>query len=347
MIEQQTLIEDGESIFINYEDYFFDPEQQPLTVLIDGISQGMGAKVSWNVSSDLQRVQFTPLPNANGAEVLQMSISDGVNPPLIADVPLRIEAVNDEFVVDETAWSITMEEEETVLLNLSEFATDIDGDALTWTVETSGNSKAMLALSGQELLVSALLDEWGLDSGWWLNVTDGTETYSRIVNITIEPLPDRPTLSNTSVEKTGDSELTIRWDWSDKDGDEMDVILQFDGVDVSGQRNCDANGTCFERVEIEIVPGLYVSIDIVARDDSFSDAVSRLQYVVPEEQSTPSLSDDIESNSGGTMVAVAITLPLLCIIGWLLYQIRKPPKNPVEEASAGGLLARAETMNQS
>ena len=29
MIEQQTLIEDGESIFINYEDYFFDPEQQP------------------------------------------------------------------------------------------------------------------------------------------------------------------------------------------------------------------------------------------------------------------------------------------------------------------------------
>ena len=347
MIEQQTLIEDGQSIFINYEDYFFDPEQQPLTVLIDGMSQGMGAKVSWNVSSDLQRVQFTPLPNANGAEVLQLSISDGVNPPLIVDVPLRIEAVNDEFIVDETAWSITMEEEETVLLNLSEFATDIDGDALTWTVETSGNSKAMLALSGQELLVSALLDEWGLDSGWWLNVTDGTETYSRIVNITIEPLPDRPTLSNTSVEKTGDSELTIRWEWSDKDGDEMDVFLQFDGIDVSGQRNCDANGTCFERVEIDIVPGLYVSIDIVARDDSFSDAVSRLQYVVPEEQSTPSLSDDIESNSGGTMVAVAITLPLLCIIGWLLYQIRKPPKNPVEEASAGGLLARAETMNRS
>ena len=86
----------------------------------------------------------------------------------------------------------------------------------------------------------------------------------------------------------------------------MDVILQFDGVDVSGQRNCDANGTCFERVEIEIVPGLYVSIDIVARDDSFSDAVSRLQYVVPEEQSTPSLSDDIESNSGGTWLQLRL-----------------------------------------
>ena len=80
-INQQTLIEDGESLYFNYSDYFIDPEQQPLTVLINGESQGEGNIVSWNVSNDMQLIAFTPLRNANGAEVLQLSISDGFNPP--------------------------------------------------------------------------------------------------------------------------------------------------------------------------------------------------------------------------------------------------------------------------
>ena len=116
-------------MYLNYENYFFDPEQQPLTVLINGAPQGTGDAVSWSVSSDLPIIEFTPLPDANGAEVLQLSISDGFNPPIIADVPLRIEAVDDDFVVDETAWSVSMQEEETLLIDLSEFASDVDGDA--------------------------------------------------------------------------------------------------------------------------------------------------------------------------------------------------------------------------
>ena len=91
-IDQQTLTEDGESIVLSYLDYFEDPEQQPLTVLINGESEGVGGLIAWNVSNDLPLIEFTPLPNASGAEVLQLSISDGYNAPLIADVPLRIEA---------------------------------------------------------------------------------------------------------------------------------------------------------------------------------------------------------------------------------------------------------------
>ena len=166
---------------------------------INGESEGVGGLIEWNVSNDLPLIEFTPLPNASGAEVLQLSISDGYNTPLIADVPLRIEAVDDEFVVDETAWSLEMDEEETLLVDLTAFAYDVDGDTLTWSVESAGSSKAMAALSGQELLVSALLDEWGSDAGWWLNVTDGSVVFSKILNISIEPLPDRPVLSNAAV----------------------------------------------------------------------------------------------------------------------------------------------------
>ncbi len=347
-IEQQTLIEDGESLYIDYSQYFTDPEQQPLTVLINGESQGVGNTVSWNVSNDLSLIAFTPLPDANGAEVLQLSITDGFNPPILADVPLRIEAVDDDFVVDESAWTITLDEEETVLVGLAAFASDVDGDALTWSVELDGDSKVVAALSGQEVLLSARLDEWGVDSGWWLNVSDGTTTFSKMLNLTINPQPDRPTLSNATVERTGASNLTVTWVWDDADDDDMDVTLRFDGLDKTGERTCDAQGECTERFEMMLQPGALINIDVIARDPSFSDVSTRLQYLVPEDQSTSTSGDDTESNSDGTLVAALIIVPLLAVIGWLLFQFRKPPQEPVEEVSSGGLLARAEAKaNQS
>ncbi|MBA4735486.1 MAG: hypothetical protein H2065_05815, partial [Candidatus Poseidoniales archaeon] len=316
----------------------------PLTVLINGASQGSGDVVSWSVSNDLPLIEFTPIPDENGAEVLQLSISDGFNLPLVTDVPLRIEAVDDDFVVDETAWSIGLEEEETVLLNLATFASDIDGDLLTWSVESQEESKVILALSGQELLVSALVDEWGNDSAWWLNVTDGDTVFSKKLDVAISPLPDRPTLANASLTQVNGSSLVVAWEWFDADGDAMDVQLRLNGEDTTGQRTCDVSGSCTEVLELTFQSGALLSIDILARDPSFSDVVVRLQTLVDDDGSSTSIDegDDPEANSGGTFIAALIIVPLLAIIGWLLFQFRKPPQEPVEDVASGGLLARAE-----
>ena len=245
----------------------------------------------------------------------------------LADVPLRIEAVDDDFVVDESAWTIAMDEEETVLLSLTTFASDIDGDALTWTIESNRDSKVVAALSGQELLITARLDEWGTDTGWWLNVSDGSTTFSKELNVSIAPQPDRPTLSNASVERTGSTNLQISWMWSDSDGDAMDVIIQIDGDEKLGERACDAQDVCSERFEMDLQPGSTVNIDIIARDSSFSDVSTRLQYIVPDEESTSTTGDNSESESGGTLVAAIIIVPLLAVIGWLLFQFKNPLKS--------------------
>lgn len=198
------------------------------------------------------------------------------------------------------------------------------------------------------MLLSARLDEWGVDSGWWLNVSDGTTTFSKMLNLTINPQPDRPTLSNATVERTGASNLTVTWVWNDTDDDDMDVTLRFDGIEKTGERTCDAQGECTERFEMMLQPGALINIDVIARDPSFSDVSTRLQYLVPEDQSPSTTGDDTESNSGGTLVAALIIVPLLAVIGWLLFQFRKPPQEPVQEVSSGGLLARAEAKaNQS
>ena len=343
-IEQQTLVEDGASLYLNYENYFFDPEQQPLTVLINGAPQGTGDAVSWSVSNDLPLIEFVPLPDANGAEVLQLSISDGYNPPLTADVPLRIEAVDDDFVVDESAWFVSMQEEETLLIDLSAFASDVDGDVLTWTIEPIGESIVAAAVSGQELLLSALLNTWGSDEMWWLNVSDGATTYSKLLNVTVEPIPDQPTISNASAVFPDASTLLVAWDWFDADGDAMDVEIQINGVQSNGSRACSEMGSCSETNFIAYEPGSIINIDIIARDSEFPDIVVRLNSMIIEGTTPASTNDgdDSEANSGGTFVAAIIIVPLVAIVGWLLLQFRRPPQEPVPEATSGGLLARAE-----
>ena len=128
----------------------------------------------------------------------------------------------------------------------------------------------------------------------------------------------------------------------------MDVIIQIDGDEKLGERACDAQDVCSERFEMDLQPGSTVNIDIIARDSSFSDVSTRLQYIVPDEESTSTTGDNSESESGGTLVAAIIIVPLLAVIGWLLFQFKKPPQDHQQASSSGGLLARAEaTINQS
>ncbi len=114
------------------------------------------------------------------------------------------------------------------------------------------------------------------------------------------------------------------------------------GMAMSGERTCNSDGSCSERLELELQPGSIWNIDIIVRDASFSDGSTRLQYLVPDEQLSPTLIEDSKSDSGGTLVAAMIVVPLLALVGWLLFQFKKPPQKQTSIASSGGLLARVE-----
>ena len=111
---------------------------------------------------------------------------------------------------------------------------------------------------------------------------------------------------------------------------------------------------------VSFLPGLALILYLMLGSPGYSDLplAKRLDVppetlpleglVVPDEQPTPSVGDDPESSSGSTMVAALIILPLLGMVGWLLFQFRKPPQEPLQQAqSGGGLLARVENMNNS
>ena len=342
-VGQQVVDEDSPAVWFDASQYISDPEGAPLSMEINGLLQGEGELLAWFVEPSNDTIRFTPLPNANGAEVFTLSASDGFNTPLSIDVPFRVNAMNDAFDVTESAWDIALEEEGTLLLSLLDFAVDTDGDALVWELESEGSTKSQMAISGQELLISALIDVNGIDNGWWLNVTDGDDVFEKRITLTISPEPDRPILSNGSITKTSDDMLLLQWVWSDADPDsEMDVIVNLNGVLQSGMIDCDSSGVCSQIFTAEQVEGDILQFDIIAKDSAFADVSMRVQYTVPIESETPSSDSDGSSGGSSTLLAAVIIVPLVALVGWMLLQVRKPPQQPELEDQSGGLLARAE-----
>ena len=342
-VGQQVVDEDSPAVWFDASQYISDPEGAPLSMEINGLLQGEGELLAWFVEPSNDTIRFTPLPNANGAEVFTLSASDGFNTPLSIDVPFRVNAMNDAFDVTESAWDIALEEEGTLLLSLLDFAVDTDGDALVWELESEGSTKSQMAISGQELLISALIDVNGIDNGWWLNVTDGDDVFEKRITLTISPEPDRPIMSNGSITKTSDDTLLLQWVWSDADPDsEMDVIVNLNGVLQSGIIDCDSSGVCSQIFTAEQVEGEILQFDIIAKDSAFADVSMRVQYTVPIESETPSSDSDGSSSGSSTLLAAVIIVPLVALVGWMLLQVRKPPQQPEPEDQSGGLLARAE-----
>ena len=342
-VGQQVVDEDSPAVWFDASQYISDPEGAPLSMEVNGLSQGEGELLAWFVEPSNDTIRFTPLANANGAEVFTLTASDGFNTPLSIDVPFRVNAMNDAFDVTESAWDITLEEEGTLLLSLLDFAVDADGDALVWELESEDSTKSQMAISGQELLISALIDVNGIDNGWWLNVTDGDGVFEKRITLTISPEPDRPVLSNGSITKTSDDTLLLQWVWSDADPDsEMDVIVNLNGVLQSGIMDCDSSGVCSQIFTAEQVEGEILQFDIIARDSAFADVSMRVQYTVPVEPKTPSSDSDGSSSGSSTLIAAVIIVPLVALVGWMLLQVRKPPQQPEPEDQSGGLLARAE-----
>ena len=158
------------------------------TVHWEGETQGNFGPVGYSIVDGV--LTLSPLPNQNGATIMRLLVDDGVTAPLKLDVPLYVEPVNDEIIVNHSAWNISVMEDATLLLNLTELAWDLDNDNLFWTVESSSNHISVVR-STDQLIVTPTFDFYGFDSeGSTVNVTDGTLGISKALNITVIPVPD-------------------------------------------------------------------------------------------------------------------------------------------------------------
>ena len=232
-VPMQDLLEDGVSSTLVLADYVEDPEGEMLFGSINGDTQGQNGPVDFMILDGV--LTITPRSNMNGASVLHLLVGDGVNAPIELDVPLYIEPVNDPLTVNTSYWDVTIDEDNSTALNLSEMAWDIDGDVLFWTIADSSSNVDVVRAASQ-ILITGAMDYAGLETSVYLNVSDGEVTHTAKLNITVLPLPDAPVVTIKELNPIDDRSGGLMWWVYDPDGP------------VPSEANVSVNGTNLENL---------------------------------------------------------------------------------------------------
>jgi hypothetical protein len=342
-------------------DVVSDPEGEPLEVFISGMKSGEQSPVRFSIEGE--RITLTPLPNAHGATVLQVLLSDGENPPLRVEVPVVVNPVNDPVIVNASQWTnLSFDEDMTFTLALAPLAYDVDGDALVWTLE--GNLDAFqVTFTNGTVEMTPQQDVFGVFEGVWLNVSDGTSAHAHNMTVAVEPVGDLPFASIESVQGLSGSTANMYWSVVDVDGAvNTQANVSVDGVSVAVNHSCLSSGTgAYQCVTLLPVPAdtstsLYVELEIYDAELDRSVIASKVVDLssVDDGGNDTSAGEDIEGS--GVMAVVAGIGMLLLLIGIGAVLVSRSRKGATEStlpsdmlveppASSGtGLLARAEQL---
>jgi len=363
-VPMQNLIEDGTSIILNLSDYVEDPEGEMLFATVGGETNGVYGPVSFILANG--QMTLTPIPNGNGATIVHLLVGDGTNIPIELDVPLYVEPVNDAIIVNESAWSISIPEDGSMYLNLSDLAWDLDEDNLFWTIESSSQSVNVVR-SFSQFIITPILDYSGYDALTSINITDATMTVTRTLNITIAPSPDAPILILRELNLIDSSAGSLQWWVYDADGViSSDTEIQVNGSVIENlSHSCvydpdDLTNRCLTMLPLPASHNGTVEVRVSVFDEDIGAAT--VAYISinmspsqPEPTSPTTESDGLESLSAN--ILATLSLVVLIVLGSIVVFLRKGtntsselPVVEVEEemevkfpkaSKSGGLLSRA------
>ena len=359
-VPSQTLIEDGDSKTIVLGNYVEDPEGEVLIATVLGETQGTSGPVGFTIIDGV--LTITPLPNMNGASILHLLVGDGVNPAVELDVPLYIEPINDPMIVNTSFWNVELEEDASIALNLSEMAWDLDGDVLFWTIE-DGSANVNVVRAASQIIVSGEVDYAGFDTNVYLNVSDGQNTHSGIMNITVANLPDAPVVTIKELTPVDDRSGGLMWWVYDPDGS----VPSEANVSVNGSmlanlsHSCSfdestSTNRCLTFLEYPAEANGTVQIRVAVMDgdlgtESASYLTVNLSKAVtnaPPPPSTDSADGAFPLTTVGLISGAAVILIFLVVFiarrqdSTPMAQLTtEEPAEQSMESSSGGLLARA------
>ena len=254
-----------------------------------------------------------------------------------------------------------------MVLDLRDFAYDLDEDLLTWKIEGVESSKCSFVIAGNDLMINLKSDKYGSCNSQRLNVSDGNSHYSATLNVTIAPQPDLPTIVIGNVNLIDKTAATVQWDLIDLDEElQADVSFSLENIpqNITSSCNYDATPHVYKCVAMLVLPEQHdgnITITIRVTDLELNQTVG-VEYILNMNQKPP--ADEAESIQSDTisseMIIGLVGILLIVVVGILLNKNSKSnaqllrqdytveqqntPVDDVEtdsEPAETGLLARA------
>ena len=189
---------------------------------------------------------YTPEANKSGADTFTFKVNDGTLDSSTVTVTIVIAAVNDAPVV--AGQAVTTDEDSPVSITL--VASDLDGDALTYTIVTAP-TKGELTGTAPNLLYVPNPDYAGPDS-FTVVVNDGTvDSAPATVSISVAPVNDAPVAGTLVVTTEEDTTAIVTLQGFDAEGSALTYtivtppangVLSGEGASLEYVPNPDFNG---------------------------------------------------------------------------------------------------------
>jgi VCBS repeat-containing protein len=156
-----------------------------------------------SVVIDGNNIVFTPTANYNGSASFDYIISDGYLTDT-ATVNITVVPVNDAPVANDS--TVLASQDTLVTINLS--ASDIDGDPLTYSIETGVSNGVLGDIFSNQVTYTPNSGYVGSDS-FTFKANDGTvDSNIATINITVNP---PPVISDEATNTPGETSITITW----------------------------------------------------------------------------------------------------------------------------------------
>ena len=175
-------------------------------------------------------ISFSAPQDYSGNETFTVFVTDGT----IIDsqsITVTVNAVNDAPVANAT--SSATSEDQSVIVILS--GSDVDGDNLTFSLDSNA-SNGSVTLNGSVAMYIPAVNYFGDDS-FSFSVSDGIESSSASVSLSVSAVNDAPILASVSdVSFDEDTTGTISLFAEDVDGDDLEFSISV-GSDISASLN--------------------------------------------------------------------------------------------------------------
>ncbi|MEQ3491327.1 tandem-95 repeat protein [Vibrio sp. SSH13-20] len=191
---------------------------------------------------------ITPDANFNGDIDITFDINDGTD-TIVATADLTVNPVNDLPQPEDQAFTIG---EDGVLLftdeDLLDGATDIDGDDLSVESVSYTGTDGVLTDNGDGTYSFAPNENFNGDVNFTFDVSDGTDTVTANIDVSVTPENDPPVAGSTSYTVHEDNSITISDEQllansSDIEGDVSVDSVSYSGADGVFQDNGDGTYT--------------------------------------------------------------------------------------------------------